>query len=63
MAGLVLSPHGPAGRSDDSCRYAAPVKEVQGLHAVDATIFSVVSCANADFPTLIAAEKIAEAVQ
>jgi 5-(hydroxymethyl)furfural/furfural oxidase len=36
------------------------VKGVQGLRVVDASIFPVVPCANTNFPTLMAAEKIAE---
>ncbi len=55
-----------------SCRMGAPddpmavvdtqgrVKGVQGLRVVDASIFPVVPCANTNFPTLMAAEKIAE---
>jgi len=36
------------------------VRGVQGLRVVDASIFPVVPCANTNFPTLMAAEKIAE---
>ena len=39
------------------------VKGVQGLRVVDASIFPVVPCANTNFPTLMTAEKIAEAMQ
>jgi 5-(hydroxymethyl)furfural/furfural oxidase len=39
------------------------VKGVQGLRVVDASIFPVVPCANTNFPTLMAAEKIADAMQ
>jgi 5-(hydroxymethyl)furfural/furfural oxidase len=39
------------------------VKGVQGLRVVDASIFPVVPCANTNFPTLMAAEKIAETMQ
>jgi 5-(hydroxymethyl)furfural/furfural oxidase len=58
-----------------SCRMGAPddpmavvdtqgrVKGVQGLRVVDASIFPVVPCANTNFPTLMAAEKIAETMQ
>ena len=35
------------------------VKGIQGLRVVDASIFPVVPCANTNFPTLMAAEKIA----
>jgi 5-(hydroxymethyl)furfural/furfural oxidase len=38
------------------------VKGVQGLRVVDASIFPVVPCANTNFPTLMTAEKIAEAM-
>ena len=38
------------------------VKGVQGLRVVDASIFPVVPCANTNFPVLMAAEKIAEAI-
>jgi 5-(hydroxymethyl)furfural/furfural oxidase len=58
-----------------SCRMGAPddpmavvdtqgrVKGMQGLRVVDASIFPVVPCANTNFPTLMAAEKIAETMQ
>jgi 5-(hydroxymethyl)furfural/furfural oxidase len=58
-----------------SCRMGAPddpmavvdtqgrVRGVQGLRVVDASIFPVVPCANTNFPTLMAAEKIADAMQ
>ena len=39
------------------------VKGVQGLRVVDASIFPVVPCANTNFPTLMAAEKIADTMQ
>jgi 5-(hydroxymethyl)furfural/furfural oxidase len=38
------------------------VKGVQGLRVVDASIFPVVPCANTNFPTMMVAEKIAEAM-
>ena len=38
------------------------VKGLQGLRVVDASIFPVVPCANTNFPTLMAAEKIADAM-
>jgi len=38
------------------------VREVQGLRVVDASIFPVVPCANTNFPTLMTAEKIADAI-
>ena len=54
------------GREDDPMAVVDPqgrVKGVQGLRVVDASIFPVVPCANTNFPTLMAAEKIAEAMQ
>jgi 5-(hydroxymethyl)furfural/furfural oxidase len=36
------------------------VRGVQGLRVVDASIFPVVPCANTNFPTMMAAEKIAD---
>ena len=39
------------------------VKGVQGLRVVDASIFPVVPCANTNFPVLMSAEKIADAMQ
>ena len=38
------------------------VKGVQGLRVVDASIFPVVPCANTNFPTLMTAEKISDAI-
>jgi len=38
------------------------VREVEGLRVVDASIFPVVPCANTNFPTLMTAEKIADAI-
>jgi 5-(hydroxymethyl)furfural/furfural oxidase len=54
------------GRSDDPMAVVdtqGRVKGIQGLRVVDASIFPVVPCANTNFPTLMAAEKIAEAMQ
>jgi 5-(hydroxymethyl)furfural/furfural oxidase len=54
------------GRADDPVAVVdmeGRVKGVQGLRVVDASIFPVVPCANTNFPTLMAAEKIAEAMQ
>jgi 5-(hydroxymethyl)furfural/furfural oxidase len=50
------------GRADDPMAVVdtqGRVKGVQGLRVVDASIFPVVPCANTNFPTLMAAEKIA----
>jgi 5-(hydroxymethyl)furfural/furfural oxidase len=38
------------------------VKGVQGLRVVDASIFPIVPCANTNFPTLMTAEKISDAI-
>ncbi len=38
------------------------VRDVHGLRVVDASIFPVVPCANTNFPTLMTAEKIADAI-
>ena len=38
------------------------VRGVQGLRVVDASIFPLVPCANTNFPTLMTAEKIADAI-
>jgi 5-(hydroxymethyl)furfural/furfural oxidase len=54
------------GRADDPMSVVdtqGRVKGVQGLRVVDASIFPVVPCANTNFPTLMAAEKIADAMQ
>jgi 5-(hydroxymethyl)furfural/furfural oxidase len=53
------------GRDDDPMAVVdsqGRVKGVQGLRVVDASIFPVVPCANTNFPTLMAAEKIAAAM-
>jgi len=54
------------GRADDPMAVVDPqgrVKGVQGLRVVDASIFPVVPCANTNFPVLMTAEKIADAMQ
>jgi 5-(hydroxymethyl)furfural/furfural oxidase len=38
------------------------VKGIQGLRVIDASIFPVVPCANTNFPTIMAAEKIADTI-
>jgi 5-(hydroxymethyl)furfural/furfural oxidase len=38
------------------------VRGIDGLRVVDASIFPLVPCANTNFPTLMAAEKIADAI-
>src|SRR5712671_2905881 len=53
------------GLPDDPMAVVDPqgrVKGIQGLRVVDASIFPVVPCANTNFPTLMAAEKIAAAM-
>jgi 5-(hydroxymethyl)furfural/furfural oxidase len=54
------------GRADDPMAVVdaqGRVKGVQGLRVVDASIFPVVPCANTNFPVLMTAEKIADAMQ
>jgi 5-(hydroxymethyl)furfural/furfural oxidase len=41
---------------------AGRVRGVQGLRVVDASLFPVVPCANTNIPTLMTAEKIADAI-
>jgi 5-(hydroxymethyl)furfural/furfural oxidase len=41
---------------------AGLVRGVQGLRVVDASLFPVVPCANTNIPTLMTAEKIADAI-
>jgi 5-(hydroxymethyl)furfural/furfural oxidase len=53
------------GRSDDSMSVVdmqGRVREVEGLRVVDASIFPIVPCANTNFPVLMTAEKIADAI-
>jgi 5-(hydroxymethyl)furfural/furfural oxidase len=53
------------GRADDPMAVVdtqGRVKGVQGLRVVDASVFPVVPCANTNFPTLMTAEKISEAM-
>jgi 5-(hydroxymethyl)furfural/furfural oxidase len=53
------------GRGDDPMAVVdtqGRVKGIQGLRVVDASIFPAVPCANTNFPTLMAAEKIAAAM-
>jgi len=54
------------GRDDDPMAVVdtqGRVRGVQGLRVVDASIFPVVPCANTNFPVLMTAEKIADAMQ
>ena len=49
------------GRTDDPMSVVdtqGRVKGVQGLRVVDASLFPVIPCANTNFPTMMAAEKI-----
>ena len=41
---------------------AGRVHGMEGLRVVDASIFPVVPCANTNFPTIMTAEKIADAI-
>ncbi len=41
---------------------AGRVRGVEGLRVVDASIFPVVPCANTNFPVLMTAEKVADAI-
>jgi 5-(hydroxymethyl)furfural/furfural oxidase len=53
------------GRTDDPMSVVdtnGRVKGIEGLRVVDASIFPVVPCANTNFPTLMSAEKIADAI-
>jgi 5-(hydroxymethyl)furfural/furfural oxidase len=53
------------GSRDDPMAVTDPagrVKGVGGLRVVDASIFPVVPCANTNFPTIMTAEKIADAI-
>ena len=53
------------GRPDDPMAVVdtqGRVRGVQGLRVVDASIFPVVPCANTNFPTLMTAEKISDAI-
>jgi 5-(hydroxymethyl)furfural/furfural oxidase len=53
------------GRPDDPMAVtdiSGRVRGVQGLRVVDASIFPIVPCANTNFPTLMSAEKISDAI-
>ena len=53
------------GDPDDPMAVTDPagrVRGVDGLRVVDASIFPVVPCANTNFPTLMTAEKISDAI-
>jgi len=53
------------GRADDPMSVTdthGRVKGVQGLRVVDASVFPIVPCANTNFPTLMTAEKISDAM-
>ena len=53
------------GAEDDPMAVVDPagrVRGVDGLRVVDASIFPVVPCANTNFPTLMTAEKMADAI-
>ncbi len=53
------------GSDDDPMAVTDPagrVRGVEGLRVVDASIFPVVPCANTNFPVLMTAEKVADAI-
>jgi len=53
------------GSEDDPMSVVSPagrVKGVDGLRVVDASVFPVVPCANTNFPVLMTAEKMADAI-
>ena len=53
------------GRPDDPMAVtdiSGRVRGVQGLRVVDASVFPIVPCANTNFPTLMTAEKISDAI-
>ncbi|MFN8984491.1 MAG: GMC oxidoreductase, partial [Alphaproteobacteria bacterium] len=53
------------GSAEDPMAVVDPngrVRGMEGLRVVDASIFPVVPCANTNFPTLMTAEKIADAI-
>jgi 5-(hydroxymethyl)furfural/furfural oxidase len=53
------------GAADDPMAVTDPagrVRGVPGLRVVDASLFPVVPCANTNIPTLMTAEKIADAI-
>ena len=53
------------GAADDPMAVTDPagrVRAVEGIRVVDASIFPIVPCANTNFPTMMAAEKIADAI-
>ena len=62
VACLLQLPHGRRWRSDGGHRHQGRVRGVDGLRVVDASIFPLVPCANTNFPTLMTAEKIADAI-
>jgi 5-(hydroxymethyl)furfural/furfural oxidase len=54
------------GRADDPMAVTNPagrVRDTEGLRIVDASIFPVIPCANTNIPVIMAAEKIAAAIQ
>ena len=62
LARLLHLPHGRRRRSDGGDRQSGPGARRGGLRVVDASMFPVVPCANTNFPTLMTAEKIADAM-
>ena len=53
------------GASDDPMAVTDPagrVRGIAGLRIVDASLFPIVPCANTNFPTMMVAEKISDAI-
>jgi 5-(hydroxymethyl)furfural/furfural oxidase len=53
------------GRADDPMAVtdaAGRVNGTEGLRVVDASVFPVVPCANTNFPVLMTAEKMSDAI-
>jgi choline dehydrogenase-like flavoprotein len=64
-AGSVLANRLSARSAQDPMAVTDPagrVRGVPGLRVVDASLFRVVPCANTSIPTLMTAEKIADAI-
>jgi 5-(hydroxymethyl)furfural/furfural oxidase len=55
-------PHGGGERHDGGGQPQGRIRGVAGLRVVDASLFPALPCADTNFPTLMAAEKIADAM-
>ncbi len=63
MACVLHLPHGGGRRSDGGHRSTpGGCAGWTGLRVVDASMFPVVPCANTNFPVLMTAEKMADAI-